>query len=1307
IKSLKDISHVLANTFKDLYTKSIIGKDILSNLIKTKNERSSYHDRYVKELQQAHTEYSLYIKEADTLESHIIEARVRAAAAESQACERMKEEMGELNDHQSLLTVESAFSWCVDNDLLKMNNLISPKDYLTKEKPHVKDDGYSLIPGPEKSVLRLHALCIVSTVIMFQKPNRTKPRPKWKGEPSAKDREEGREKLQKLKEQHSFLRNPRFLPPSAQQGGTSLIRPRTKHTLPKPVPALIAHFSSDDLVPIFLAKPSVVVFTDYSVGHVYETTLELKNLTSASRHVRLIPPTTPYFSIGLGRFPGDGGVVAPGMSCKYTVRFAPGSLGNYEDFIVVETQAEHIFVVPIAAIRPPPVLTLPRVLDCGYCLIGGVKFVEFFCQNVGLSSGTFCIIPKNKWSFFAEQAPFAISPSIFVLQPGEATAVEVVFFPTTAEKSCQAFTVACDNCQVKDVSIEGEGQLIALELVSVSGQNDPPVLGEVHDLSAEHFIRFSPCNPHSVQQKKLIIRNNVHLELPYHWQIMKPNLRPLLPGEIPEPSHIQFHLATDDVFHVSPMAGVLSPCQEVEFLLTFSPNELKDYHSVCHLVLRDVPELPPESTEDGILQPVRTGSKVSDVIVMEIEVKGSTVPYQVLLDPYAVIIPGDLFICTTTRRQFKMWNHSKTGIFFQWERMSSSSHIIEVEPSTGRIEENECFDFDLIVTGGKPEKVVSSLVCHIEHRQEPVTLAVEVSFKGPTVTLSVPSVDFGLLKLGEQTHTTLLLTNITQLEANWTLKEKCNNQQDTQVFTDAFKHIFLNISLYLLCLDLIVQSPQVCLLNCELLLSDLYIGVPANATVTLFNQTLLPTDFSWILQGKQAELCTASFQPSSGTLGPNASMDVTVTFTSNTDVELTELAALCEVLGMNSPLALGIVASKTKNLSVSYSSTQDDERPSTLLLDFDDVVLKQAVTKQLLITNESAIPAPFTIEAEYFNCHALKVRFKLHVQNRLKFVNSLLAHGKGAAFFVLPHCGLLGPFESQSVDITAYSDMWGEYRDLLLCKVIPAKGSSTIHVSFTPFTLSGSVYESKCVGLALGFMSLDSEVTSTLHNNAISISNHEKIQAAAHSDAAKTPLLLCFLVVCEFDTTQTFQLKNNSEMALHFQLETQPPFLVLKPQPQAFTSTSSNLPSGDSQSLVLKPQHSMQVRPGEYLPLPAEEAEVPAEPPDSLHLFLLLSVQTVPLCAHLDLATIRLSTDSIDFGFCYVGQTQTVEVNLYSHGAHTYWKSVTESDVFRVTPDFGLLRSKGLHVTSYSQCLQISFTPRYQTTDHRKKKCYI
>lgn len=63
---------------------------------------------------------------------------------------------------------------------------------------------------------------------VFQKSNQNKPRPKWKDELSAKDRAEGLEKLQKLKDRHSFLRNPRFLPPNAQQGGSSLIHPRTK-----------------------------------------------------------------------------------------------------------------------------------------------------------------------------------------------------------------------------------------------------------------------------------------------------------------------------------------------------------------------------------------------------------------------------------------------------------------------------------------------------------------------------------------------------------------------------------------------------------------------------------------------------------------------------------------------------------------------------------------------------------------------------------------------------------------------------------------------------------------------------------------------------------------------------------------------------------------------------------------------------------------------------------------------------------------------------------------------------------------------
>lgn len=1621
----QDISHILASIFKDTYTNHLlIGEDMMSNLVKTNTGENDYHDIYVKELQEAYAEYNEQIQEADVLENHIIQARARAAELESQACEKMKQNLLEgFNEQKSVLTVQSMFSQCVDKDLLEMNNLISPWDYLSPPKPklpkdapekakpdltkptvsytmHVsrepQDDGYTLIPSSDNSTnksdvsltMELSSDNTESKTTPREKTKKAKRKPKWKGEPSALDRKEGQETLQKMKDRQNFLRNPRFLPLNAHHGGTLLIQPQTKEG--KTEHGRKGLSKSEDCLQAFQANPPVLFFTEYIVGQVYETTLELKNMSSASRHVHVIPPTTAYFSIGLGKFPGEGGIVAPGMSCKYTVRFAPDSLTDFQDFIVVESQSEDLLVVPIEARRPPPVLTLPRLLDCGFCLIGGVKFVEFLCQNVGLSPGAFYIIPKHQWpaanlrsasrTFFSEQPPFAVSPSLFALQPGETTVVEVVFFPTTAEKICQVFTVVCDNCQVKDITVQGEGQLIALELISVSWETEAPIFGELHDLTAEHFVRLGPCNPNSLQQKKIVVRNNVHLELPFHWQIMKPNLQPVLPGETHQSSHVQFLQATDDSFYVSPQSGLLAPCQDHEFVVTFCPKELKDYHSVCHLVLREVPQLPSEPSDNSPLQPVRSCSKVSDVIGMEIEVKGSTEPYQVLLEPYAIVIPGDLLICTTIRKQFKMWNHSKTCVFFQWERVNSSCHIIEVEPPSGQIEENECFDFDLIVTGGKPEKFVTSLVCHIEHHHEPVNLPVEVSFKGPTLTITVPSIDFGLIRFGEQRQTTLLLVNTTQLEASWTMEESQSNKEEPfeaqilvepcrgilgplasgivdVVFRPRFcQHLQTELELTVengtgchLSVQANVQSPQVCLLNCELLLSELYIGVPVEATVTLFNQTLLSSNFKWMpqLQGTQAALCVATFEPASGTLEPNTSFEITIKFTSHTDLELTEVAALCDIEGMKSPLVLKIMAAKAKALSVSYSldaACSQSDQSSTLLLDFgDDVILKKAVTRRFKITNQTAIPTPFIIEAEYFSGSASKsndqsqkrstyVKRPLHsvqakkVEEKIHkdFVSSLLANGKGAAFFVLPGKGMLGPFETKTVEVTTYTDMWGEYTDNLICQVgdleptlipmqmrvkgcplyfqmtgpcadsqnegpyirfgthvsggdtvsrslrinnptmfdirldwrtfnvdkkdhklvdlvvaygeafpvkdidgnvvrvrprawegdqtpdsvvtssslqslsdaeeeeriaeedtennivclhpyhkekkllsvrirphlgslsdypycitpqqivIPAKGCGTIHVSFTPLTLSGSASESECVGKALGFMSLDSELAVCVPGKVGRIQGLDLEPVRMNLQAVvKNPLLLVQmeedegvlefhasasdlvrresgteLLPQEFKKTKSFRLQNTLEMPLNFRLKTQPPFLVLKPQPKLCTSPSSNPSTGDSNSLMLQPQQSMQVKVAFHcsFSLLDHVDQAGDEIPSGVRVIknskglrklrfqqtLLIhysngSTQTVPLCASLDIATLSLSSESLDFDLCYVGKTQTKEVKLFNLGAKTYWNSLIESDegdplVFKVTPDCGVLGSKELYSPGHCQCLQISFT---------------
>nr|XP_023656043.1 deleted in lung and esophageal cancer protein 1 isoform X1 [Paramormyrops kingsleyae] len=1125
----QDISHFLANIYKYIYTSDVISKETVAKLKKSRRGDNSYHEKYLDDLEQAHAQYSRRLKDADALEKHIIQARERAAAAEEFARSNLLEDIGEAYGELGLPPVKSAFRWCVDNSLLKSNSLICPEDYSAGAAQLIKapkgkcapgfakatiaynmricrlakDDGYTVSPETDRRPPEMPesegTLTLPSTpesIASSSKiPSKTR-RPAGATALTGSSRAEVEAALLRLSQRGNFLRNPRFPPHGASRGGKSLLQVTKAPDGEEGTP--------DQSAPVFLASPSSIIFSQYRVGQVYETTVELRNVTSASRHVRVIPPGTPHFTLGLGKFPGDGGVVAPGMSCHYTVLFAPDSLANFQDCLLVETQDPFPLVVPIEARRPPPVLTLPRVLDCGYCLVGGAKVLELQCSNVGLSGGTFCIMPKKLWpasslravvtASFAELPPFGVSPSLFELQPGQDTVVEVAFFPTAADSFSEVFTVVCDNCQVRDISIQGTGQLVTLQLVSVTGGEEWPMPGELCDFSAQHLVRFGPTNPQCTLQKELVIRNNAHLVLPFRWQIMKPNLQPHLFGERAEPPCSEHHVDTDAAFDISPADGQLLPHQDHRFLLSYRPEELKDYHSVLHLVLMDIPDPPEEHDSDGTLHHLERAANVNDIVVMEIEVKGLTEPRQVLLEPYAILFPGETYVGAAVRKHFKMWNNSKSGIRFQWDRISDC-HVVEVKPPAGEIGVSKCCDLELVLIGRMPGPFTCHLPCHIEHCRPGAVLVVQAAFKGPKLSISVPSLDLGLIRLGEQVCSSILVTNSTELDASWMLQECCEMRgpRDAQVTVEpcrgvlpplssctvdvffkpvACQHFETVLQLAVengtgcnLLVQADVQSTQVCLLRCQLEIPELFVGVPANGIATLFNQTLLPTRFSWMeqLQGQQASLCMASFSPCTGTLGPNAKLEVAVQFTAHTDVQLTEVAAVCKVEGMREPLLLGIFC-KAEKLRISFSLPDGPEEeaqdPSALMLDFgDEVLLKRAVTKRLAITNHTAITAGFTMEAEYFtvprapspptdevsrfghrtsnsrrplhSLHAKQMEKKAHED----FVSALLAHGKGAAFYIQPASGTLGPYKTQTVDVTAFTSMWGQYRDRLVCKV--------------------------------------------------------------------------------------------------------------------------------------------------------------------------------------------------------------------------------------------------------------------------------
>nr|XP_033787629.1 deleted in lung and esophageal cancer protein 1 isoform X2 [Geotrypetes seraphini] len=1134
----QDISYLLTNMFKNLYTGDVIGKDKGKSLLTSRGGDNLYHEKFLEELQKVRTVHSQRMRDADMAERHIIQARARATAEEERATKMQLEETGERFADLKLPPVDSYFRWCVNNDLLKKHNLICPEDYISdpvpltrapKETPnvgHLKetvcfkqhisrspvDDGYTKLPTPtltmeskpttSDSNLTLSSVSRSKIQLINYPKSRSSMKFRWKDDMLYEDRIQNRSDLAQLESRHNYLKNSRFFPPNSMYSGRSLI------TALKKTERIIAgrkkvFQESDPLlpIPVFLSNPPLVLFAEYELGQTYEMTIELRNLTSVSRRLRIIPPSTSCFSIGLGKFPGEGGIVAPGMSCQYTVRFVPDSLGDNSDIVIVESQALYPLIIPLEARRPPPILTLPSTVDCGACIIGGVKVLQIVCINEGLSCGRFCVMPKNKWpatnfrnitdAKFVEQGPFGIQPTLIQLFPGQATLLEIVFFPTSVGYFKQAFTFVCDNCQVKHLTVTGLGQLIGLELISVSDNESRLELGELKDLAAEYIVRFESSNLFATSEKKLLIRNYTHVELPFYWQIMKPNLQALLPGELPDPAKIKYDQDIDTAFSISPVHGVLPPHSDSEFILSYTPKELKMFHSVVQMVLLDIPEPPCESVKRekmlAEIEPV-----TADAIVLDIDAKGDTEPFKVLLDPYAIMLPGKYFIGATIRKQFKMWNNSKTAITYEWEKIIDCD-IIQIEPYTGNIEPNECCELEINLTGGRNRFVIHKLRCNIQHSPEPVLLHVEASFKGPTVSIDIPSLKLGLIKLGEKTLSAFQINNKSQLPAKWKLQESkacitARNENKSQFKINPSSgelpplssvqvsvlfnplwcqslHTVLELAIENgedshLPVYATVQTPQVCLLSSHLKFNDIYIGVPVQATVTLFNNGLLPAKYIWGKPfGTHSTYCSITIFSTSGSLGPNEEAVLTIELTAYTLEELSDLAICCSVEDMKNPLVLTISA-KAEGLHVTYSIFREKELDSAslsddVLLDFgSEVILHNTVKRYVVLTNHTAITAPFKLKTAFFSGCLLQSnievtslstasmirrtkQFEMHAANKVQydFVAAVLSDGKGAAFLSQPSNGILEAFGQLVIEVSAYNNMWGEYHDEMICKV--------------------------------------------------------------------------------------------------------------------------------------------------------------------------------------------------------------------------------------------------------------------------------
>uniref|UniRef100_M3XUS4 Deleted in lung and esophageal cancer 1 n=1 Tax=Mustela putorius furo TaxID=9669 RepID=M3XUS4_MUSPF len=320
--------------------------------------------------------------------------------------------------------------------------------------------------------------------------------------------------------------------------------------------------------------------------------------------------------------------------------------------------------------------------------------------------------------------------------------------------------------------------------------------------------------------------------------------------------------------------------------------------------------------------------------------------------------------------------------------------------------------------------------------------------------------------------------------------------------------------------------------------------------------------------------------------------------------------------------------------------------------------------------------------------------------------------------------------------------------------VVPAGGSSTISISFTPMVLGPDVlHKVECVGYALGFMSLDDEVERELLGRRRRLQDFaagpRKLDLCSYVRPAQLSMELdygggvefwhqasdlipeqpCTGVLSELVTTHHVKLSNTTEIPQYFRLLVSRPFSVSQEGASRSRRAPGQARGGEeeqataSKQLVLYPQENMLVNVSfslslellSYQKLPADqmlpgvdiEQRASGEKEMVFTQNLLLeyanqTTQVVPLRATVAVPELQLSTSWVDFGTCFVNQGQVQEVYLMNlSGCRSYWAVLMgqqepdkDAAAFRVSPNSGLLEARLVNGPPNTITLQVFFTAR-------------
>ncbi|KAH6597301.1 hypothetical protein BASA61_003196 [Batrachochytrium salamandrivorans] len=565
---------------------------------------------------------------------------------------------------------------------------------------------------------------------------------------------------------------------STQVGPTSYAPP--KHSLAYKISEIIA-------------EPSTIYFKEYTPYCTYKKTLTIRNSGQIACRFRVNtrPPYTysKFFSCKLTKCPIDKeGLVAPGLSCEYTISFTPNSYANFYHTLCVSTEMGKSFEVNIVAKRTPPDLTLPSILNCGPCRKDSIKLKSWdFCNKGG--AGRFKIIGPDEdldpFTVFDKIGVngncdteilrigcFEIYPSYFSLDHDESSQITVRYLPSDAHtlpnntmhqehhdsglvsrNDRVVLRVVCDNCQTLELPVTGIAEIPKVQIVQIEKHTGEIVTHDKIDSDQRFDLihNFGDQNPHGVSSMTIVVRNLTHLKLPFKWEHCD--------NQDERDSFLVEKTKPNASFNITNAKGWLKANGETTFTIEFTPESVRPFDVMAEfLLLNDT-----HAKESSNNRLCTLGGPGEEKLLM-LRLMGTGVSYKVQLDTHLLYLPKILRSGEQYRGRLQITNYSVWKLPFEWMLEGIDCRVLDIMFSgrDGVVPPQSCSYIDMVIIGGFPSTIMGTLVCITANGTGPtlrIPICVTVGLEISSLVFDMDVIDFGLLALGEKKFMKVPLVN--------------------------------------------------------------------------------------------------------------------------------------------------------------------------------------------------------------------------------------------------------------------------------------------------------------------------------------------------------------------------------------------------------------------------------------------------------------------------------------------------------------------------------------------------------------------